>query len=397
MDRQTENRRPNRLVSETSTANLRCWAEIDLAALERNLKSIRGALPDRIRYMAVVKADAYGHGMQQTVARLMHAGVDMFAVANVLEAVNIREIGTGWPIIVLGATLANEESYLFEYDLIPTVSTVEEVERLNANAKQREKTLKVHIKIDTGMGRLGIWHEYADSLFDAMRAASHLELDGIYTHFAAADRDPEFTRMQRSLFAGAIAKIDWIELDDLLIHADNSAGITTFAPNSIYNAVRIGLLQFGITPYPSSMLGKAETTPIFRFKSRVGIVKTLPEGATISYGRTRRLERDSQIAIVCAGYGDGVPLPLSNRGEVLIHGQRCPILGKITMDQTIVDVTDLRKPAQSGDVVTLIGEQDGGEIPLEEFSEWARTISWEVLCSVTKRVTRIYRTDMKTG
>lgn len=379
-------------MTNSSTATLRCWAEIDLTALERNLKSIRAALPERIRYMAVVKADAYGHGMQQTVARLMHAGVDMFAVANVLEAVNIREIGTGWPIIVLGATLENEESYLFEYDLIPTISTVEEISRFNAKAEKRGKILKAHVKIDTGMGRLGIWHEYADTLFDALREAKNLQLDGIYTHFAAADRDPEFTRQQRQLFTDAIDRIDWIQAEELLIHADNSAGITTFAPDSIYNAVRIGLLQFGIRPYPRSLLGNVETTPIFRFKSRVGIVKTLPAGASISYGRSRVLERQSRIAIVCAGYGDGVPLPLSNRGDVLIHGQRCPILGKITMDQTIVDVTDLQTPVRSGDVVTLIGPQDGGEVPLEEFSKWAQTISWEVLCSVTKRVPRIYTT-----
>lgn len=384
-------------MSESSTSNYRCWAEIDLAALERNLKSIRAALPERIKYIAVVKADAYGHGMQQTVARLMQAGVDMFAVANVLEAATIREIGTGWPIIVLGATLENEESHLFEYDLIPTISTIEEIERLDAKARKRGRPLKVHIKIDTGMGRLGIWHEYADELFDAIRKAEYLQLGGIYTHFASAARDPDFTRLQRRLFTKAIERVDWLQTDKLLIHADNSAGITTFAPDSLYNAVRIGLLQFGITPYPESMLGQVETTPIFRFKSRVGIVKRLPRGATVSYGRSRTLDRDSQIAIVCAGYGDGVPLALSNRGEVLIKGKRCPILGQVTMDQTMVDVTDLDERVKSGDAVTLIGPQKKGEISLQEFSDWAETISWEVLCSVTKRVPRIYRTAIKTG
>lgn len=375
----------------------RCWAEIDLAALERNLKSIQANLPERIKYIAVVKADAYGHGMQQTVARLMQSGVDMFAVANIVEAANIREIGTGWPILILGATLENEESFLFEYDLIPTISTIEEVHRLNDKARAFGKPLKAHLKIDTGMGRLGIWHEYAGSLFDAFKQAEFLQLDGIYTHFASADSDPDFTRYQRKIFLEAIKRIDWLPLGELLIHADNSAGITTFAPESLYNAVRIGLLQFGIHPYPTSIFARVETTPIFHFKSRIGIVKKLPQGASISYGRTRILERDSLIAIVCAGYGDGVPLPLSNRGQVLINGQRCPILGSITMDQTMVDITDLEENVQSGDPVTLIGPQGDGEIKLEEFSQWARTISWEVLCSVTKRVPRIYRTAIKTG
>lgn len=376
---------------------LRCWAEIDLAALERNLKSIQARLPDRIRYIAVVKADAYGHGMQQVVARLMQAGVDLFAVANITEAVTIREIGTGWPILVLGATLEDEESFLFEYDLIPTISTVEESQRLNAKAQERGKPIKAHLKIDTGMGRLGIWHEYADALFQAFRESPFLELDGIFTHFASADRDIEFTRNQRTLFLETIRRIDWLETEDLLIHADNSAGISTFAPASRFNAVRIGLLQFGIRPYPSSLFADVETTPIFHFKSRVGIVKKLPAGASISYGRSCVLERDSEIAIVCAGYGDGVPLPLSNQGYVLIRGQRCPILGRVTMDQTIVDVTDLDRPARSGDPVTLIGEQEGDCITLEEFAEWAQTIAWEALCSVTKRVPRIYRTAIQTG
>lgn len=384
-------------MSQSDPTTFRCWAEIDLAGLERNLKSIQSALPKRIRYIAVVKADAYGHGMQQTVARLMQAGVDMFAVANVNEATAIREIGTGWPIIVLGATLEQEESQLFEYELIPTISTVEELERLERRAHREKANLKAHMKIDTGMGRLGIWHEYADELFQAFRKASRVTLNGIYTHFASADKDPAFTRKQREIFIETIARADWLPVDDMLIHADNSAGITTFAPDSIYNAARIGLLQFGIRPYPESMLGRADTTPIFQFKSRVGIVKTLPEGASISYGRTCVLKRESRIAVVCAGYGDGIPLQLSNRGEVIINDQRCPILGRVTMDQTIVDVTEVAEPVESGDVVTIIGSQSGSEIRLEEFSIRADTIPWEVMCSITKRVPRIYRTAIQSG
>ena len=384
-------------MSQSDPTTFRCWAEIDLAGLERNLKSIQSALAKRIRYIAVVKADAYGHGMQQTVARLMQAGVDMFAVANVAEASTIREIGAGWPIIVLGATLEEEESQLFEYDLIPTISTVEELERLDARATHENANLKAHMKIDTGMGRLGIWHEYADKLFQAFRDASRVSLHGIYTHFASADDDPEFTRRQRKIFIETIARADWLPVESLLIHADNSAGISTFAPDSIYNAARIGLLQFGIRPYPESMLGSAETTPIFEFKSRVGITKTLPKGASISYGRSHILDRGGRIAIVCAGYGDGVPLQLSNRGEVIIHGQRCPILGRVTMDQTIVDVTKIDQTVASGDLVTIIGRQGDAAIRLEEFSEWADSIPWEVLCSVTKRVPRTYKTAIQSG
>lgn len=376
----------------------RCWAEIDLAALERNLRAIQAALPPHIRYIAVVKADAYGHGMQQTVARLMQAGIDMFGVANVSEAATIREIGGhGWSILILSATLRDEIPYLFEYDLIPTLSSVEELRHLDAEACRRRQTLKVHLKIDTGMGRLGIWHEDALKLLEAIRDAKGLELHGIYTHFASAEKDMAFTDLQRRRFMAALAAASWLPLDELLIHADNSAGITSFTADSAYNAVRIGLLQFGITPYPKSLFAQVQTSPIFSFKTRVSLVKRLPAGTDISYGRSHKLDRDSRVAILCAGYGDGIPRSLSNRGSALVGGRPCPILGRVTMDQTIVDVTDLPAEPKSGDEACLIGRQGDSEITLETFSEWADTIPWEILCSITKRVPRTYKTSIATG
>ncbi len=376
----------------------RCWAEIDLAALERNLKSIQAALPPRIRYIAVVKADAYGHGMHQTVARLMQLGVDMYGVANVAEAATIREIGGGgWSILVLGATLPEEAQYLFEYDLIPTLSSPEEVELVDRMAAKRGRTLKAHLKIDTGMGRLGIWHEEAPRLFAAIKAAKNLKLDGVYTHFAFAESDIEFTDLQRRRFMNALAKIDWLPRDQLLIHADNSAGITSFTEDSAYNAVRIGLLQFGITPYKQSLFAQVSTSPIFSFKTRLSLVKRLPAGADISYGRTCKLRRDSRIGILSAGYGDGIPRSLSNLGYALVQGKRCRYLGRVTMDQTIVDLTDLPQEPSVGAEVCLIGCQEDSEISLAEFSDLAGTISWEILCSITKRVTRIYKTSAATG
>ncbi|MDQ8184424.1 alanine racemase [Pelagicoccus sp. SDUM812002] len=376
----------------------RCWAEIDLAALERNLSAIKKALPPHVRYIAVVKADAYGHGMHQTVARLMQAGIEMYGVANVAEAATIREIGgTGWSILILGATLKEEAQFLFEYDLIPTLSSVEEVEFLDTLAAERNTVLKVHLKIDTGMGRLGIWHEYAHTLFDSVKEAKNLQLDGIYTHFSHAETDVEFTERQRRRFMTAISAVSWIKPEDLLIHADNSAGLTSFTPGSTYNAVRIGLLQFGITPYAQSLFARVPTTPIFSFKTRISIVKDLPAGTEISYGRTCRLKRHSKVAILCAGYGDGIPRSLSNKGFALIKGQRCPYLGRVTMDQTIIDVTDLDPTPLAGEEVCLIGAQKGGEIKVEQFARWAGTISWEILCSITKRVPRIYKTSIATG
>ncbi|HKK18453.1 MAG TPA: alanine racemase, partial [Opitutales bacterium] len=342
----------------------RCWAEIDLAAFERNLKRIQNALPAHMRYVAVVKADAYGHGMPQMVRRLMQSGVDYFAVANITEAAEIRHMGAGWPILLLSPLLPGEEEQLLVHDLIATVSTAGECERLNALGRQHDQRVRIHLKIDTGMGRLGVWHEEADQLLASIADYPHLKLEGLYTHFSSADSDPDFTQLQRKRFLRIVESTDYREL---VIHADNSAGIDSLSKDSPFNAVRIGLLQFGIAPYPDSALGGASVEPVFSFHARVGLIKALPAHTDISYGRSYTLTRDSRIAILTAGYGDGIPFDLSNKGSVLIHGQHCPILGRVTMDQTIVDVTDCTEVA-IGDTATLIGKNGGSEITTVEFS-----------------------------
>jgi len=380
-------------MQSVSQLSLRCWAEIDLAALERNLRLIRASLPAHIKYVAVVKADAYGHGLHQAVARLMHAGADLFAVANVTEAAAIRELGPGWPVLVLSPLLPEEDKYLLEYDITAAVSTADEVDRFEAIGRAAARIIAVHLKIDTGMGRLGVWHEETRQLYDYIRKAPHVRLDGAFTHFSSADEDPAFTDEQRRRFLAALRNCPGLELDRLLIHADNSAGLETAHGEQPFNAVRVGLLQFGILPHPNSMLGRVHTEPVFSLRTRVGIVKRLPAGTDISYGRTRTLTRDSMVAVLCAGYGDGIARACSNRASVLIRGQLCPVLGRVTMDQTMVDVTDVPGVA-CGDETVLVGRQAGAEIRIAEFSAWSDTIPWETLCSVTKRVPRIYRTSL---
>ncbi|HZL45172.1 MAG TPA: alanine racemase [Opitutaceae bacterium] len=372
---------------------LRCWAEIDLAALERNLRLIRASLPAHIKYVAVVKADAYGHGLHQTVARLMHAGADLFAVANVTEAAAIRELGPGWPVLVLSPLLPEEDKYLLEYDITAAVSTSEEVERFDAVGREAGRVVAVHLKIDTGMGRLGVWHEYAGELYARIRRAEHVRLDGAFTHFSSADEDPVFTDEQRRRFLAALRSCAGLDPSRLLIHADNSAGLETAHGEQPFNAVRVGLLQFGILPHPNSMLARVHTEPVFSFRTRVGLVKRLPAGTDISYGRTWTLQRDSLVAVLCAGYGDGIARACSNRAQVLVRGARCAVLGRVTMDQTIIDVTDV-PGVRCGDEATLVGRQDGAEISIAEFSAWSDSIPWETLCSVTKRVPRVYRTSL---
>jgi alanine racemase len=382
-------------VTNLSNARLplRCWAEIDLDALERNLRLIRASLPGHMRYVAVVKADAYGHGLHQASAALMHAGADLFAVANLSEAAALRELSTDWPILMLSPVIPDEDRFLAEYDVAATVSTLEEVARFDAVARSARRPLQVHLKIDTGMGRLGVWHEDAPALCAAILAAPHLRLAGVFTHFASPDDDPAFTAEQRRRFLAALSRCAGLDLSKLFVHADNSAGLESIEMAGPFNAVRIGLLQFGILPRPRSLLEQVHTEPVFSFRTRVGIVKQLPAGTDISYGRTHTLRRDSTVAILCAGYGDGISRAASNRGWVLIRGRRCPVLGRVTMDQTIVDVTEV-PGVISGDEAVLVGRQMGAEISIMEFSGWSDTIPWEVLCSVTKRVPRVYKTSL---
>ncbi len=380
-------------MSTASRLPLRCWAEIDLAVLERNLRLIRASLPGHMRYVAVVKADAYGHGLHQTAARLMHAGADLFAVANLAEAAALRELGPGWPILLLSPLLPDEDRHVLDYDVAVTISSAEEVDRLDAVARAADRELTVHLKIDTGMGRLGVWHEHAPALYQKIKTAPHLRLAGVFTHFSSPDDDPVFTAEQRRRFLAALQACPGIDLSALLIHADNSAGLETIEVAGPFNAVRVGLLQFGILPHSASLLSHVKAEPVFSFRTRVGLVKGLPAGSTVSYGRTHTLRRDTTVAVLTAGYGDGVPRALSNRGQVLVRGHRCPILGRVTMDQTIVDVTDV-PGVVAGDEAVLVGRQQDAQIGLAEFSRWADTIPWETLCSVTKRVPRIYRTSL---
>ncbi|MDD3180148.1 MAG: alanine racemase [Opitutaceae bacterium] len=375
---------------------LRCWAEIDLAALERNLRLIRASLPAHIKYVAVVKADAYGHGLPQTAAHLMHAGADLFAVANITEATTIRELSPNWPILMLSPVLPEEDAHLAEYDLAATVSSTEELARFDAVGRAAGRPIAVHLKIDTGMGRLGVWHEDTPALYERLRASQGVRLSGVFTHFSSADEDLAFTGLQRQRFLDAIARCPGLDPQSLLIHADNSAGLETTPGGSVFNAVRVGLLQFGILPHPHSMLARVHTEPVFSFHTRVGLIKRLPAGTSISYGRTHTLRRDSRVAVLTAGYGDGIARACSNRAQVLIHGHRCPVLGRVTMDQTIVDVTDLPVDLHCGDQATLVGRQGPEQITVTEFSEWSDSISWETLCSVTKRVPRLYRTALGT-
>ena len=370
----------------------RAWVEIDLPAIDRNVGRIKQALPAHVRYVAVVKANAYGHGMPEIATRLLQAGVDCFAVANVGEAARLREIGHDADILLLSPTLPSEMPRAVALDLEVTLNSVAEAAALEHCAAAAERKVRVHIKVDTGMGRAGVWHTEARGLIGFVRAAKHLDWRGLYTHFSEADADTDFTAEQRRIFLALLAEVPGDERARLLVHADNSAGLASFSAASPFNAVRIGLMQYGLPPSAGSFLASLRPEPVLSFHARVVLVKDLPAGTAVSYNRTKVLTRASRVAIVAVGYGDGVPTAASNRGSFLLRGHRCPILGRVTMDQTIVDVTDVPGVAV-GDVATILGAQGADRITVREFCAWADCNPWEALCTLTQRVQRVYRTD----
>jgi alanine racemase len=370
----------------------RAWAEIDLGCLERNLRAIRGSLPPHLAYIGVVKADAYGHGLPAVASRLMRCGADAFAVANLEEAAAILEIGSGWPVMVLSPLLPAECHQAVALRVICVVSSVDECLRLAEAARQQGTYAQVHLKVDTGMGRLGVWYRDAHPVFAAVQAIPQLQLTGLCTHFASADSNPQLTATQRRRFATFLAGVPPAVRRQMLIHADNSAGLESLPASEHYNGARVGLLQFGVRPQSAAQRALPPVEPVFSFHCRVGLVKNLPAGAGVSYGHTLTLKRRTRTAVLTAGYGDGIPTTLSNCGEVLIHGQRCPILGRVTMDQTIVDVSSLPGVAP-GDVATIVGLQGDAALPITEFAARSAQIPWEAFCSITKRVPRFYRTD----
>jgi alanine racemase len=370
----------------------RSWAEINLAALERNLRLIRDSLPKNVRYISVVKADAYGHGIHPTAARLMQSGVDVFAVANVREASEIREMGSGWPILILGPLLEEEDNSLIEFDLIPTLSSENELNRLIKLSRKNQKQISVHLKIDSGMGRHGIWWQDAKELINKAVSCKEIKISGALTHFAQP-ADLDFTKEQRKTFLTVLSNSRIHKDKDFLVHADNSSSLRSFDRDNIFNAVRIGLLQFGVSPPQGSILANLQVEPVLSFHSRLAMIKNLPKGTTLSYGRQFKLKRDSRIGIISAGYGDAIPLPCGNRAFGLINGKAYPLVGRITMDQTLIDLTDASDGIELGQNVTLIGRQGDKEILLSELAENSDTIPWELLCSITKRVPRIYTTN----
>jgi alanine racemase len=370
----------------------RCWAEVDVSALQGNLAWIRHRVGKAVKIITVVKADAYGHGLKQTAALLMQAGTDIFGVANLTEAQAIRDVGRGWPILMLGACLPDEVDTAVRDDVMPTISSFEEAQTFDTAAARRGRRVRVHVKVDTGMGRLGVPAMRAVELVSSLQGLRHVEVQGIFTHYSSAEDDRDFSAAQREQFAAVLKELRQRKLLPPLVHANNSAALL-HEPRSIYNVTRPGLLVYGIIPpgsrRPSATLRK-HLRPALSLRTRVTFVKEISKGTPLSYGRTFVAPRRLRVATLGAGYGDGYPRAASNQAEVLIHGQRCPVLGRVTMDQTIVDVTSV-PDVKPGDEAVLFGAQGEDAIGATELASWCGSIPWEILTNITYRVPRVYR------
>ncbi len=370
----------------------RCWAEVDLSALRGNLAWIRHRAGAGVKIITVVKADAYGHGLKPIAALLMQSGTDIFGVANLTEAAAIRSVAQGWPILMLGACLPEEVDAAVRDEVMPTISSLEEAQAFDAAAAKRHRRALVHVKVDTGMGRLGVSAARAVELVEQMAALPHLVLAGLYTHYASAEDDAAFSLAQRRSFSAVLDALKAKRLLPPLIHANNSAALL-HESESIYGAVRPGLLVYGIVPSGKRRLKVARpkhVLPALSLHCRVSLVKEIDPGTSLSYGRTFVAAKRMRVATLTAGYGDGYPRAASQQAEVLIHGRRCRVLGRVTMDQILVDVSRIAG-VKNGDEAVLIGRQGGEEISATELARWCGTVPWEVLTNITSRVPRLYR------
>jgi alanine racemase len=360
----------------------RCWVEVDGRALCHNFKLLRRLVPRATKFMAVVKANAYGHGLVPMARELDVIGVDWFGVANVTEGRALRTAGIKRPILLLSATLPEEMEPALRQDLTLTISSLGEARALDRAAVRARREVNFHFKIDTGMGRLGSWHEEARAELARIQRLPHLRVTGLCTHFAAADDNAVLTRAQWKLIEPFFAAHP-----GLIRHAANSPAM--FRRGGYHaDLVRAGLALYGVAPSPAAQ--RLGLRPVLTWKSRVCLLRDVGPGRTISYGATYRVRTRERHAIVAIGYGDGYFRLHSQRGHFLVHGVRCPIRGRVTMDQVVIDVT--RVPAcRIGDEVVVLGRQDRGEIGAHELAKEARTIPWEILTNVGSRVPRVYR------
>ncbi len=361
------------------------WAEINLKNLEHNLIQIRNRITPGTKIMVTVKADAYGHGLIPVAKRLNSCGVDFFGVASIDEGIKLREAGIRVPVLILGLILKKDMAPLFKYNFSTTVCEEELPKALDNMARKLGKRVNVQVKVDTGMGRIGVQHYDAHNLVTKIGKLKHINIEGVFTHFAFADLNKEFTFYQIDLFDRLINRLNKDGIKIPLVHAANSMGMLDYK-NSHFNMVRPGLITYGL--YPKDNLS-IKLKPVLSLKTRIVFIKNVSKGIGISYGHDYITQEATRIATLPIGYGDGYPRNLSNKAEVLIGGKRFKMCGKICMDQIMVDINGSK--AKVADEVVLIGSQRKGKITVEELALKSGTIPYEIVCGLGSRIPRVYK------
>jgi alanine racemase len=364
------------------------WIEIDLNNLEKNYNFIRSRISNKTKIAAVVKANAYGHGAVRVAKKLSQLGVESFCVGSPDEGTELREAGIKEPILVLAEILESQIMDVIKGDLIQTAASLETLNALNKAGEKFDKVIKVHLKIDTGMGRIGFFPGEVVDFFKFIRKLDFIEVEGLFSHLAQADEaDKEFSYLQLHKFNNALKTIKKEKFVLPLIHIANSAAIIDLSETSL-DLVRPGIMLYGLLP--SKDLNKeADLKSILSFKTKITQIRELPANSFISYGSTYKTDNKEKIAVLPVGYKDGYPRLLSNQGEVLISGQRAPIRGRVCMGQTIVSVDHIEN-VKVGDEVVLIGKQENKAISASEIADICGTINYEIVCNLNERLEKIY-------
>ncbi|MFZ5989913.1 MAG: alanine racemase [Bacillota bacterium] len=374
----------------------RAWAEVSLDNIAHNVREIRRITDKRTEIMGVVKADAYGHGVMEVTKTLLENGVSRLAVSMLDEAIQLRQNGIDVPILILSYTDPRRAEEIIQNDVTQTVFSHDLAEALSEAAVKLNKSVKIHIKIDTGMTRVGFMPGYS-AVKNVVRISKlpKVIIEGLFTHFASADeRDKSYTHMQFERFMSIVNELNRIGVYIPVKHVCNSAGIIEF-PEMHLNMVRPGIALYGL--YPSDEVDKAriELRPAMTLKANIILVKDVEKDTCISYGRIFKTKRDSRIATLPIGYADGYTRLLTGKGNVLVNGQLVPIVGKICMDQCMIDITGVNGDVDVGDEVVLFGRQNGSEIKIEDIAQNIGTINYEVVCIIGKRIPRVYWKDGK--
>ncbi len=367
----------------------RAWVEINLTALANNVRNLKQFLACGTKLMAVVKADAYGHGAITVAKTALAHGADSVAIATLSEGVELRKAGIEAPILILGAINAPEDiKAVAAWQLEPTICNAQQALVFDATLSEIGEFLKVHLKLDTGMSRLGTDWQEATAFVQLVQSLSTLKIDSIYSHFATADRsDRTVMNLQHQRFRHALAKLETAGYVPPQVHLANSAA--TLGDRSChYDLVRVGLALYGLYPAPH-LFATINLQPVLEVKAKVVQVKTISAGEGISYGRKFITQKDTKVAVVGIGYADGIPRNLSNRLQAIVRGKKVPQIGAITMDQMMLNVDSIAH-LQPGEIVTLIGCEDNLTITAQDWANKLDTIAWEILCGFKHRLPRIY-------